>query len=82
MIGRALAQALAKGGYDVRALQSRTRGSGGMDVASGWIDDTFLEGAEAVIHLSGEPIAQRWTKAAKARILTSRVEGTRLLAAA
>jgi len=82
LIGRALAKALAKGGYEVRALQSRTRGPGGMDVASGWIDEAFLEGAEAVIHLSGEPIAQRWTKAAKARILTSRVEGTRLLAAA
>ena len=82
LIGRALAKALAKSGYTVTALQSRTRGPGGMDVATGWVDDAFLEGAEAVIHLSGEPIAQRWTMAAKARILTSRVEGTRLLAAA
>jgi uncharacterized protein (TIGR01777 family) len=82
MIGQALTKALTQGGYDVRALKSRTRGPGGMDVASGWIDANFLEGADAVIHLSGEPIAQRWTKAAKARILSSRVDGTRLLAAA
>ena len=81
LIGQALTKALTQGGYDVRGMKSRTRGPGGMDVASGWIDAGFLEGAEAVIHLSGEPIAQRWTKAAKARILSSRVDGTRLLAA-
>ena len=81
LIGQALTKALTQGGYDVRGMKSRTQGPGGMDVASGWIDAGFLEGAEAVIHLSGEPIAQRWTKAAKARILSSRVDGTRLLAA-
>lgn len=81
LIGQALTKALTHGGYDVRGMKSRTRVPGGMDVASGWIDAAFLEGAEAVVHLSGEPIAQRWTKAAKARILSSRVDGTRLLAA-
>ena len=34
---------------------------------------------DAVIHLAGENIAQRWTKEAKQRIRDSRVEGTRLL---
>ena len=38
-----------------------------------------LAGADAVIHLAGEPVAQRWTAAAKARIRNSRVDGTRLL---
>ncbi len=38
-----------------------------------------LAGADAVIHLAGEPVAQRWTAEAKARIRNSRVEGTRLL---
>ena len=38
-----------------------------------------LDGAGAVIHLAGEPVAQRWTAQAKARIRDSRVEGTRLL---
>lgn len=82
LVGKALSQALSQAGYDVAALKSRTRGPGGMDVASGWIDTDFLEGAHAVIHLAGEPIAQRWTSAAKQRILSSRVEGTRLLAEA
>jgi uncharacterized protein (TIGR01777 family) len=38
-----------------------------------------LEKMDAVIHLAGEPVAQRWTKAVKARIRDSRVEGTRRL---
>lgn len=38
-----------------------------------------LEGADAVIHLSGEPVAQRWTPDVKRRIRASRVDSTRLL---
>ena len=38
-----------------------------------------LAGADAVIHLAGEPVAQRWTAAAKNRIRSSRVDGTRHL---
>jgi uncharacterized protein (TIGR01777 family) len=41
-----------------------------------------LAGCEAVIHLAGEPVAQRWSASAKKRILDSRVEGTRSLLAA
>jgi uncharacterized protein len=36
-------------------------------------------GADAVIHLSGEPVAQRWTAETKKRIHDSRAEGTRQL---
>jgi hypothetical protein len=36
-----------------------------------------LEGLDAVVHLGGEPIAQRWTRGAKERIRRSRVESTR-----
>lgn len=38
-----------------------------------------LEGAEAVIHLAGEPVAQRWSPEVKERIRTSRVNGTNAL---
>jgi len=38
-----------------------------------------LAGADAVINLAGEPVAQRWSSAAKARIRNSRIEGTRHL---
>ena len=34
------------------------------------------------MHLAGEPVAQRWTAAAKERIVNSRVQGTRTLVAA
>ena len=37
---------------------------------------------DAIVHLAGEPIAQRWTSAAKKRIYDSRVEGTRQLVTA
>ena len=51
-----------------------------MNHLTGHIDRDALEGAIAVIHLAGEPISQRWSAAAKERILTSRRDGTRLLA--
>lgn len=38
-----------------------------------------IDAADAVVHLAGEPIAQRWTAAAKERIRSSRIEGTRRL---
>ena len=41
-----------------------------------------LSGVEGVVNLAGEPIAQRWTEGAKARIRSSRIEGTEALATA
>lgn len=38
-----------------------------------------LTDADAIVHLAGEPIAQRWTPEAKRRIRSSRVEGTQQL---
>jgi uncharacterized protein (TIGR01777 family) len=38
-----------------------------------------LAGRDAVVHLAGESIAQRWSASAKARIRESRVQGTRNL---
>lgn len=35
-----------------------------------------LEGSDAVVHLAGEPVAQRWTQEVKQRIRTSRIEVT------
>ncbi|QSQ11105.1 TIGR01777 family oxidoreductase [Myxococcus landrumensis] len=43
------------------------------------ISPEALAGAEAVLHLAGEPVAQRWNAEAKRRIHDSRVQGTRLL---
>jgi uncharacterized protein (TIGR01777 family) len=41
-----------------------------------------LAGADAVVHLAGEPVSQRWTKEVREKIRSSRVEGTRKLVAA
>jgi uncharacterized protein (TIGR01777 family) len=38
-----------------------------------------LEACDAVIHLAGEPVAQRWTRSARDRIRFSRAAGTRRL---
>jgi uncharacterized protein (TIGR01777 family) len=40
-----------------------------------------LSGRDAVVHLAGEPVAQRWSAAAKQRIHDSRQTGTRNLVA-
>jgi uncharacterized protein len=40
-----------------------------------------IGGADAVVHLAGENVAQRWTERAKRAILESRVAGTRNLVA-
>ncbi len=40
-----------------------------------------LAGRDAVVHLAGEPVAQRWSAAAKERIRTSRESGTANLVA-
>src|SRR4029077_2013204 len=38
-----------------------------------------LATADAIVHLAGEPVAQRWTPEVKKRIRSSRVDGTRNL---
>jgi len=67
-IGRNLASRLAIEGHAVRAISTRNR-----------IDPASLAGCNSIVHLAGEPVAQRWTAAAKQRIRESRVEGTRRL---
>ncbi|NDH87798.1 MAG: epimerase, partial [Actinobacteria bacterium] len=53
------------------------------DPAAETIDDGALDNIDAVVHLAGESIASsRWTDAQKARIMDSRVKGTRTLAKA
>ena len=66
-IGRHLMKSLAQAGHSLRALSRHTPPA------------ESLREADAIIHLAGEPVAQRWTAAAKQRILDSRVVGTRNL---
>ena len=82
LVGKAVARQLGVLGFEVVPFRSRHEGPGGMNHLTGHIDRDALEGAFAVIHLAGEPIAQRWSAVAKERIMASRRDGTRLLAEA
>ena len=89
-IGRALVSALLARGEEVVALSrdaGRARRSFGDEVeAHAWLrpmdeppPEAALAGADAVVHLLGEPIAQRWTDDSKEAIRESRVRSTRSL---
>jgi len=76
-LGRRVVAALA-GEHQVRVLSRRVRAGD----AAAWEPerepppDAILREADAVIHLAGEPVAQRWTAEAKRRIRDSRRLGT------
>ena len=88
LIGRALCEALVRRGDEVTALSRRPGAArpagvrlveGDPAVAGRWIE--ALAGADAVVHLAGEPVAGgRGTAARKARIVASRLDSTRLVA--
>jgi len=89
LIGTKLVAALKARGDTVTVLsRSPDRAQAALGVAAfGW-DPTAgpapaeaLAGRDAVVHLAGEPVAQRWTKKAKEAIRSSRELGTRNLVA-
>jgi hypothetical protein len=83
-IGAALLPSLSSAGYEVsRLVRHAPRGSGEIS----WnpyakIDPKLVSGFDAVIHLSGESIVGRWTRAKKQAIRESRLTSTRNLATA
>ena len=81
-IGSALVALLRAAGHTVLRLTRRPAGADDVrwDPARGEIDAAALDDAEAVIHLAGENIGERWTDEQRRRILDSRVQGTALLA--
>ncbi len=66
-------QAQAKSTADIQALR--------WDPLSEPAPTDALVGRDAVVHLAGEPVAQRWSKQAKRAIRDSRVVGTQNLVA-
>jgi uncharacterized protein (TIGR01777 family) len=81
LIGSALVRLLTIQGHRVTRLVRRPPGPGEIswDPVAGSLDPAALEGADAVVHLSGENVGARWTTGRKARIRSSRVASTRLL---
>lgn len=83
LVGTALVPRLISEGHEVLRL-TRSTPRDAQDISwnpeRGELPPARLEGVDAVIHLAGENIAgARWTDAVKARIRSSRVNGTRLL---
>lgn len=86
LIGRRLLKTLGGNGHTLQVL-SRHAGTNmpgnvkvfAWDPAKGEPPAESLRDADAVVHLAGEPVAQRWTDEVKRRIRDSRVAGTRNL---
>ncbi len=83
-IGTQLSAFLTTGGHEVVRIGRGEVQPGVVDVAwnpeRGQLDPRALEGIDAVVHLAGASIAERWTKQHREVIRSSRVEGTSLLA--
>ena len=86
LIGSALVRSLRANGHLVRRLVRGTTDAQPTDIA--WdpernqLDAAALAGCDAIIHLAGAPIAQRWTSEHKRAILESRLGSTALIARA
>jgi uncharacterized protein (TIGR01777 family) len=85
-IGNRLVHDLLRAGHSIQAI-GRKR-SAGLPQAVRFSEWQSTEAepppeslaiADAIVHLAGEPVAQRWTPEVKGRIRSSRVDGTRNL---
>src|SRR5262245_45770485 len=87
LIGRKLVEALKGRGDEVTVLSrdpaKATEALGveafEWDPESGPAPLDALDRHDVVVHLAGEPVAQRWNNSSKRRIMTSRQLGTRNL---
>ncbi|MDQ3380178.1 MAG: TIGR01777 family oxidoreductase [Actinomycetota bacterium] len=83
LIGGALVSVLREAGHELVSLVRRApsaENEARWEPEAGTIDVEALHGVEAIVHLAGENIGQRWTETSRRRILDSRVLGTRLIA--
>lgn len=84
-VGRFACDYLIENRWQVRRLVRRAPQSPAevqWDPERGKLAAHALDGVFGVVHLAGESVNGRWTASKKARILQSRVNGTRLLAEA
>jgi uncharacterized protein len=80
MIGSALTWLLRTGGHTVRWITRNpdaARGDIGWNPATGTLDPSALAGVDAVVHLAGANVGERWRAEHKRDILSSREDGTR-----
>lgn len=85
LVGSALVAGARAAGHDTVALVRRAALSPSevqWDPEAGTVDLDALAGVDAIVHLAGETIGARWTRARRERVLRSRVDGTRTIAEA
>jgi len=79
LVGTTLSHVLRALGHTVVPFSRKTReGAVTWDPLAGTVNTTAQ--LDALVHLAGEPISQRWTADAKRRIVESRVRGTQTIA--
>jgi uncharacterized protein (TIGR01777 family) len=89
LIGTRIVRSLRERGDEVTVLSRRPDQTTAVlgveavawDPVAGPAPTAALSGRDAVVHLAGEPVAQRWSTAVKRRILASRERGTSNLVA-
>ncbi|MEE2807494.1 MAG: TIGR01777 family oxidoreductase [Actinomycetota bacterium] len=79
LIGSAMARELRVQGHEVIGV---SRSPSPKSVGWQQVNPTLMNDVDAVINLAGETVAGRWTDAKKRRLLDSRLETTKLVAAA
>lgn len=79
LIGRSLVAVLKLRGDEVlRLVRAQTGEPDAVfwDIDNATIETPKIKGIDAVVHLAGEPVAEKWTLEAKRKIRQSRKEGT------
>lgn len=83
LVGTALKKRLLDKGYEVNTLSRKKTSDPNTyvwDIFKGEIDTNCFNDVDAVIHLAGEPVAEKkWTSEQKQLIIDSRVKSTELL---
>jgi uncharacterized protein len=87
LIGTALGESLRRDGHQVTPVVRRPPQPGEIrwdpQAGGGGLDPGAFEGIDAVVHLSGAPVAGgRWTKARKLKLRSSRIQTTQVLVSA
>ena len=83
LIGRKLLNSLSNEGHEitrlVRAVQQAPGNTVLIDYENKEFEPSEFEGFDAVVHLAGENIVGRWTETKKRKLVTSRIDTTKLL---